>query len=397
MASLILAMIYIGFISLGLPDPLLGAAWPAMHTELEVPLSYMGILSMIIAFGTVISSLFTGFVARRLGTGLLTAISVLTTAAAMLGFALADSFGMLCLLAVPYGLGAGAVDAALNNYVAVHYAAKHMSWLHCFWGVGTVISPYIMGYVLTVGDGWHSGYLVIAVIQAVIAAALFFTLPYWKKQTDSAEDAGGGRRIGIGELLKTGGVPFMLIVFFCYCALEATAGLWASSYLCEYKGVHEEQAAGYASLYYMGITIGRLVCGFITEKLGDKKLIRMGLWILAAAVVLMAADRSGYFLTLAALFFMGIGSAPVYPSMMHLTPTVVGKEKSLYLVGIQMASAYLGINFMPTIFGFLSEHLWNGLFPFYLMIFTVIMIVVFERLVRCAEKNQPNNAAIASA
>ncbi|MBQ4346168.1 MAG: MFS transporter [Oscillospiraceae bacterium] len=388
MVSFVLVMIYVAFIGLGLPDPLLGAAWPVMHNDLQVPLSYMGILSMVITMGTVISSLFTGAFARRMGTGLLTALSVAMTAVGLLGFGVSRSFLALCMWAIPYGLGAGAVDAALNHYVAVHYAARHMSWLHCFWGVGTVASPYIMGAVLTDGAGWQKGYLTVAVVQAIIAGLLFVSIPKWVKPRADEEEKQSGKGFAVKELLRTPVVPLLLMIFFCYCAMEATAGLWASSYLCEYKGVNEQQAASYAALFYMGITLGRLVGGFITDKAGDRRLIVAGMSIFSVAIVMMAADRSGYGLTLAGLFLTGLGCAPIYPSMLHMTPAFVGKEKSLYLVGIQMASAYLGINFMPTLFGVLHDHVWNGLFPFYLLIFAVLMIVAFRMLCRRARKEE---------
>ncbi len=382
MVSIVLVMIYVAFIGLGLPDPLLGAAWPMMHADLGVPISYMGVLSMIISGSTIISSLFTGAVTRRMGTGLLTTLSVAMTAIALLGFGMSDSFIALCLWAIPYGLGAGAVDAALNHYVAVHYAARHMNWLHCFWGVGTVASPYIMGAMLTGGAGWQKGYLCVAIIQAVISAALFVTVPRWQKSTDAAADEKGGEKITVRALLGSRGVPLMLAIFFCYCSLEATAGLWASSYLHEYKGVGAESAATFAALYYMGITLGRLCSGFITERVGEKRLIATGMGLLAAAILLIVVDRSGYYLTLAGLFLTGLGCAPIYPSMLHLTPQFVGKEKALYLVGIQMASAYVGINLMPTLFGVLSDNIWNGLFPFYLLFFAIMMLLAFRALCR---------------
>ncbi len=382
MVSIVLVMIYVAFVGLGLPDPLLGAAWPLMHSDLQVPVSYMGMLSMIISGGTIISSLFTGAVTRRMGTGLLTAISVALTAAALLGFGLSDSFFALCLWAIPYGLGAGAVDAALNHYVAVHYAARHMNWLHCFWGVGTVVSPYIMGAVLSGGAGWQKGYACVAIIQAVISAALFVTVPKWEKPADDDTEEKGSEKITARALLGSRGVPLMLAIFFCYCSMESTAGLWASSYLHEFKGVGAELAASCGALFYMGITLGRLLSGFITEKVGERRLIAAGMGIFTAAIVLIALDRNGYYLTMAGLFLTGLGCAPIYPSMLHLTPQFVGKEKALYLVGIQMASAYVGINLAPTLFGVLHDRIWNGLFPFYLLIFAVLMLFSFASLCR---------------
>lgn len=382
MVSIVLVMIYIAFIGLGLPDPLLGAAWPMMYSDLGVPISSMGILSMIISGGTIISSLFTGIVTKRMGTGLLTATSVAMTAAALLGFSLSNSFLALCLWAIPYGLGAGAVDAALNHYVAIHYAARHMNWLHCFWGVGTVASPYIMGAISGGDAGWQKGYLCVALIQAVISAALFLTVPKWQKNVADTTDEKNDKKITVRALLSSRGVPLMLAIFFCYCAMEQTAGLWASSYLHEFKGLSAEFAASCGALLYMGITIGRLLSGFITEKVGEKRLIGVGMGIFTFAIVLIALDRSGYYLTLIGLFLTGLGCAPVYPCMLHLTPQFVGKEKGLYLVGIQMASAYVGINLMPPLFGLLSDHIWNGLFPFFLLFFALMMLLAFRALCR---------------
>ena len=257
-----------------------------------------------------------------------------------------------------------------------------MNWLHCFWGVGTVASPYIMGAILGGGAGWQKGYLCVALIQAVISAALFVTVPKWKKSTADTAGEKSDKKITVRELLGSRGVPLMLAIFFCYCAMEQTAGMWASSYLHEFKGVGAEFAASCGALFYMGITIGRLLSGFITEKVGEKRLIGIGMGVFTFAIVMIALDRGGYYLTLAGLFLTGFGCAPVYPSMLHLTPQFVGKEKALYLVGIQMASAYVGINLMPPLFGVLSDHIWNGLFPFFLLFFAMMMLLAFRALCR---------------
>ncbi len=380
MISLLLVIIYIAFISLGLPDSLLGSAWPVMYSELGVPLSYMGMLSMIIAFGTIVSSLMSDFLTKKLGTGLVTTISVFMTAAAMFGFSMSDSYVLLCIWAVPYGLGAGAIDAALNNYVALHFASRHMSWLHCFWGVGASVSPYIMGYCLTSGAGWKMGYRSVSIIQIILTVMLFLSLPMWKKRSSDENNPENKASSGIISSLKITGVPLVLITFFSYCALESTAGLWASSYLCEYKGVSEETAAGFASLFYLGITAGRFVCGFISERFGDKNLIRFGLSVIAAGIMLLILPLGSYMSSLAGLIIIGLGCAPIYPSIIHATPSNFGKENSQSIIGIQMASAYVGTTFMPPLFGFLAGKIGLWIYPVYLIVFAVLMIIMSERL-----------------
>lgn len=380
MISLLLVIIYIAFISLGLPDSLLGSAWPVMYSELGVPLSYMGMLSMIIAFGTIVSSLMSDFLTKKLGTGLVTTISVFMTAAAMFGFSMSDSYVLLCIWAVPYGLGAGAIDAALNNYVALHFASRHMSWLHCFWGVGASVSPYIMGYCLTSGAGWKMGYRSVSIIQIILTVMLFLSLPMWKMRSSDENNPENKASSGIISSLKITGVPLVLITFFSYCALESTAGLWASSYLCEYKGVSEETAAGFASLFYLGITAGRFVCGFISERFGDKNLIRFGLSVIAAGIMLLMLPLGSYMSSLAGLIIIGLGCAPIYPSIIHATPSNFGKENSQSIIGIQMASAYVGTTFMPPLFGFLAGKIGLWIYPVYLIVFAVLMIIMSERL-----------------
>ena len=289
MYSLLLAIIYIAFISLGLPDSLLGSAWPTMYGQLGVPVSFAGGITMIISFGTIVSSLLSDTLTRKLGAGLVTAISVLATAVALFGFSISNSFFALCLWAIPYGLGAGAVDAALNNYVALHYSSRHMSWLHCFWGVGTAISPYIMSYCLTGGLGWHRGYSFVSLLQVILAAVLFLSLPLWKKRDgnpDGSTETQPPR--SLPQILKIRGIKYMLFAFFGYSALESTAGLWASSYLAEFRGISSDTAARFASLFYLGITFGRFLCGFISDRIGDKNMIRSGILVSAFGVILVA-------------------------------------------------------------------------------------------------------------
>ncbi len=382
MYSLLLIIIYLAFISLGLPDSLLGSGWPVMYGELGVPMSYAGIITMIISGGTIVSSLLSDKMTRRLGAGLVTAVSVLMTAVALFGFSISNSFILLCLWAIPYGLGAGGVDAALNNYVALHYTSRHMSWLHCFWGVGTVISPYIMSFSLTRGFGWGMGYRSVAVVQMVLTVCLFLSLPLWsRRKTDSPEE-GNARGLSLPQVLKIGGVKFVLLTFFGYCALEGTAGIWASSYLVQYRGIDSETAAMFASLFYIGITAGRFLGGFISERLGDKRLIRYGIVIIIAGVLLVGipfdADWPGLF----GLIVIGLGCAPVYPSIIHATPDNFGKENSQAVIGMQMASAYVGSTFMPPLFGLIAGNISIGFYPLFLLVFAVLMLVMSESLNR---------------
>ncbi len=381
MFSLLLAIIYMSFISLGLPDTLLGSGWPVMHIELGTPISMAGVISMIIAGGTIVSSLLSDKMTRKLGAGMVTAISVCMTAVALLGFSLSGSIWQLCLWAIPYGLGAGAVDAALNNFVAIHYAARHMSWLHCFWGIGTTISPFIMSYCLAGDLGWQMGYRIVFLIQIVLTAILFISLPIWKKKEAEYHESGDNVEavhLGISGVFKLCGVKYVLLAFFCYCAIETTAGLWASSYLVEARGVDAETAALFASLFYLGITFGRFVNGFVADKLGDKTLIRVGLVVILAGIVMVALPWNT--LSLAGLVVAGIGCAPVYPSIIHSTPENFGRENSQAIVGIQMASAYVGSTLMPPIFGLIANHISIGLYPYVLAVIAVLMLCMTEAL-----------------
>lgn len=398
MFALLLAIIYIAFISLGLPDSLLGSAWPVMYGELGVPISYAGIVTMIIAGGTIVSSLLSDRLTRKFGAGLVTAVSVLMTAAALFGFSFTHSYLPLCLWAIPYGLGAGAVDAALNNYVALHYSSRHMSWLHCFWSVGASVSPYIMSHCLTGGLGWNSGYRSVAIVQTVLTTALFLSLPLWKRR--GAEEALGAeeaRALSLRQAVKIRGVPFVLVMFFGYCALEQAAGLWASSYLVQFRGVGTDAAARSASLFYLGITAGRFLCGFITERVGDRRLIRAGILTMIAGVLLIALPVSYDAFAFAGLVVVGLGCAPVYPSVIHSTPANFGKENSQAIIGIQMASAYVGTTFMPPLFGFIAEHIHIGLYPAFLLALSVLMLWMSEKLNRTVARRQADEQQVEAA
>lgn len=385
--SLLLAIIYLAFISLGLPDALLGSAWPGMHEQMNVPVSYAGIVTMIISAGTIISSLFSDRLTRKLGTGKVTAFSVALTAVSLFGFSLSRSFVMLCVIALPYGLGAGAVDASLNNYVALHYKARHMSWLHSFWGVGATVGPYIMGACLTGGLNWDKGYLIIAIIQMVLTAALFFSLPLWKKPETAGEGETEQGHMGMAQLLKMPGVKEVLTAFFCYCAVEQTAGLWGASYMVMDRGMSAEVAAKWAALFYLGITVGRFICGFITMKLDDKTMIRLGQGIIVGGIILLLLPF-GNLVMCVGLVMIGLGCAPIYPSIIHSTPSNFGTGVSQAMIGMQMACAYVGTTLMPPLFGALADLVGIGLYPLYLLIITVVMILMLEKLNRVIKHKQ---------
>lgn len=384
MFQLLLIFIYLSFISLGLPDSLLGSAWPSMYPQMEVPVSYAGIVSLIIAVGTVISSLQSDRMTRRFGTGRVTAFSVATTAVALLGFSLSSRFWQLCLWAIPYGLGAGSVDASLNNYVALHYKSRHMSWLHCMWGVGASTGPYIMGFVMTRGGGWSTGYRCIGLIQLVLTAALFFCLPLWKGRpqvTDATGQQVEAKPLSIRQVLKLRGVKEVLLCFFCYCALEQTAGLWASSYLTLNRGVAPEAAASFASMFFLGITAGRALSGFLTIRLSDVQMIRLGQGLIAGGILIMLLPL-GAPAALAGFVIIGLGCAPVYPCIIHSTPEHFGADKSQAIIGIQMACAYVGICLMPPLFGLIANHISVSLLPWYLAAILALMATMHERLIR---------------
>lgn len=383
MFHLLLAIIYLSFISLGLPDALLGSAWPVMYGELAVPVSYAGMISMIIAVGTIISSLLSDWLTYKLGTGKVTAISVAMTAAALFGFSTCNAFWMLCLWAIPYGLGAGSVDASLNNYVALHYASRHMSWLHCMWGVGASVGPYIMGFVLSGGGHWTGGYRCIGILQIILTAILFLSLPLWKIRKDAAGEGekAEAKPLTPGQILQIPGAKEIMVTFFCYCAVEQTAGLWASSYLALYKGVPGETAASFASMFFIGITVGRALNGFLTMKLSDTQLIRIGQGIILLGIVAMLLPL-GEAVSLAGLILIGLGCAPIYPCIIHSTPAHFGADKSQALIGVQMASAYIGTCLMPPLFGLIAGHVSIVLLPVYLLAILILMAVMHERMLK---------------
>ena len=384
MFQLLLAIIYLAFISLGLPDSLLGAAWPSMYPEFQVPVSYAGIISMVIALGTVISSLMSDRLTKHLGAGLVTAISVAMTALALFGFSFSHSFWVLILWSIPYGLGAGSVDAALNNYVALHYKSRHMSWLHCMWGVGASAGPYIMGFALSHGQNWNGGYRYIGILQVILTFILFISLPLWKKEKKDAaseSDATSDHILTLREIFAIPGAKSVMLMFFCYSAIEQTSGLWASSYLVLHKGVAPETAATFASLFYIGITIGRAISGFITMKLNDTQMIRLGQGIILLGVLALFLPL-GSTISLIGFILIGLGCAPIYPCIIHSTPDHFGADRSQAIIGVQMASAYVGTCLMPPVFGLIANNITVALLPAYLILFLILLSVMHEILIQ---------------
>ena len=394
MFSILLLMIYLAFISLGLPDALLGSAWPIMYQEFAVPVSYSGTVFMIICGGTILSSLNSEKLNRRFGTGKITAISVLLTAIALFGFSISHSFLMLCLFAIPYGLGAGSVDAALNHYVALHYSSRHMSWLHCMWGLGASVGPYIMGFVLQRGEPWNRGYLIVSIIQFTLAIILFCSLSLWKKNqeelTENAastakQEAPKQRALSLKEVFAIPGAKESLASFYGYCALEQTVGLWAGSFMVLALGMEEKLAASYVALFYFGITFGRFLSGFFTMKWKDEQMVLGGSAIVFFGIFLLFTPWSKA-MVLPALILIGLGCAPVYPSVIHSTPYNFGVEHSSALIGAQMASAYVGTLIMPPLFGVLGRSFSMKLFPYYSMFLLLLMIFAYRRMLQVTKK-----------
>lgn len=389
MIHLLLPMIYLAFISLGLPDALLGAAWPRMYLDLNTSVSYAGMIFMLISVGTVVSSLFSDRLSYRFGTGKLTAMSVGLTAIALFGFSISDSFFILCLWAVPYGLGAGSVDASLNNYVALHYSGRHMSWLHCMWGLGATIGPYIMGYVLSGGRHWSIGYGIIAIFQVILTFLLFLSLPLWKPRI-TATSKTDQKPLSIQKVLGIPGVKEVMMTFFCYCAVEQTTGLWASSYLVLHKGINPETAAFFSSMFFIGITVGRAINGFLTLKFNDNQLIRLGQSIIAIGTISMLLPF-GNTVSLLGFVLIGLGCAPIYPCIIHSTPVNFGTDNSQAVIGVQMASAYVGNIVMPPLFGLIAEHISITLFPWYLFLILFFMYIMHKKMLRQCRYNHKKN------
>ena len=379
MVSLLLPIIYLAFISLGLPDALLGAAWPTMYPQLGAGVAWAGGVSMIISAGTIVSSLASEWLNTRLGTGRVTALSVATTAVALFGFSTCTQFWQLCLWAIPYGLGAGSVDAALNNYVALHYESRHMSWLHCMWGIGAAGGPVIMGWALA-GSTWQNGYRIISILQIVLTAVLIFSLPLWQTLTDAGtgEDFTPEHRT-LPQLMKVPGVPEVMCCFALYSGVETVTGMWAASYCTLVRGLDAATAASWASLFYLGITVGRFLSGFLTMKFNDHQMIRIGQVLIAVGIALVFLPAGNTCLR-AGLVTIGLGCAPIYPCIIHETPANFGKSLSMAMTGIQMAAAYTGTTLLSPLFGVLAQNITMQLYPWALLVMLLLMVVLSEQL-----------------
>lgn len=385
MYTLLLAVIYLVFISLGLPDSLLGSGWPAMRLVFDQPLSAAGAVSMIITGGTICSSLLSERLTARFSTRGVTVASVFLSAAALFGFSVSTRFWMLCLWAVPYGLAAGCIDSAINNYVALHYRSRHMSWLHCFWGVGTVISPCVMSWALT-RSGWQLGYRTVALLQLAIGAVLVLTLTVWNVHRGGENSARAGQVLGIRGALKIKGAPTLFGGFFAYCGAEGTSILWASSYLAGVRGFSAERAAASAAVLYVGITVGRFVSGFIADRVGDRGMIRLGTGLIFAALAVLALPGGGEPGALLGFGLLGLGNAPVYPAIIHATPQNFGAENSQEIIGMQMASAYVGSTLLPPLLGLIANRAGLGWMPLFLALLVLLMIGMLETTFRTVAK-----------
>ena len=383
MGSLLLALIYVSFIGLGLPDSLLGSSWPVVHMEMGIPMSYAGIVSAVIFGGTVLSSLFSGKLLYRFGTGTITAVSMAMTAVGILGFFFSNRFWMLILWSVPYGLGAGGVDSVLNNYVALHYKPQHMSWLHCMWGVGASISPYVMSFALIRLDSWNHGYLIVAVVQAILSAVLFCNLPAWNREEKKIiqQEHTDTRPMSFRKIFSIPGAIPCFLMFFASCSLEMTTTLWTSSYLVQHWNYSEELAAGFASMFYLGITFGRFVNGFLAMKASDHFLIRMGLSLIFVGIVLLFMPFHSV-CSLIGFAVIGLGSAPVYPCIIHMTPATFGKENSQGMIGVQMAFAYMGFLISPPLFGVLADVISISLLPVFLLVLLAMTASMYFILIK---------------
>lgn len=385
MYSLLIGVIYLTFISLGLPDSLLGSGWPAMHLDLQLPVSYMGYISMVISGMTILSSLYADKLTRKFGTRRVTTYSVLLTAVALFGYSFSNSFWWLLVFSIPYGLGAGAIDAALNGYVAKYYSSRQMSWLHCFWGAGAIISPYVMSYTLGYGS-WSDGYRIIGLVQMGIFFVLLLSIPLWKIHQNKEDMHAEGKALSLSQALKIKGVPYLLLGFFGYCAAEATTMLWASTYLVEVRNLDTETAAAFGALFYIGLSAGRFFGGFFMDKIGDRRMIRLGVGVLVAGILLVLLPVESPVFALCGFVTVGLGCAPIYPCIIHATPGNFGAENAGAIIGIQMASAYVGSTFVPPLFGLLGK--WAGMesLPFFLFAFTALTITMTEKTFQITQK-----------
>jgi len=388
MGSLLLTVIYLIFISLGLPDSLLGSGWPKMQIAFGVPSSYAGFVSMTIAFMTIISALLSPKLIRKYHTKWIVIVSIFMTILGLLGFSISTQYWMLFLIAIPYGLGAGAIDASVNHYVANHYSGSAMNFLHCFYGVGAVISPYIMALALSKAR-WNEGYRWTAFVQTGILLVCILSLPLWKKTEGNADGNENKDSARIKETLKVPGVILTMVAFYAYCSGEATCFLWTPSYFAGTRtGLSDELIASFGSLIFGGLMLGRLISGFVSNRLGDRRLIRIGIAIELIGITMILIPGTHYMVAAVGFVVIGTGMGPVYPAIQHMTPVNFGKKYSAAAIGLQMASAYVGTTFMPMVFGLLQQHVGMAIMPIYLLIFAVLNITLLEVAYRKADANK---------
>jgi len=374
----LLVIIYIAFISLGLPDGIMGVSWPAMRIDFDLPLDQIGIISLVVTVSTVLSSILSGYIINKIGTGLVTIISVFFTAAALLGISLMPSFWWLLLFAFPLGFGAGSIDTALNNYVALHYKAIHMNWLHSFWGVGATLGPIIMSFTL-LNSGWRNGFKTIAIIQFVFFGILLISLPLWKKAGIAKDEIEEPQNTKPSKLLRIKGVPFAISVFIVYCAIEFSVGIWGSSYLVGAKDMRVVSAAKVIAFYYGGITIGRFISGLLTFKFNNRQMIYIGIFVVFIGALLINFKLSET-LQLISFGIIGLGLSPIFPAMIHETPTSFGKQNSQYIIGYQMAGAYIGSSIFPPLFGLVAGRTTIAIFPYYILGLGILLLIIVNAL-----------------
>ncbi len=375
MSTLLLIVIYITFIGLGIPDSLFGTAWPAIYSAFGVAISHANFVTSIISGGTILSSLLSTRLIKCFGTAKVTAVSTAMTAGALLGFSIAPNIIFLCLFAVPLGIGAGAIDTALNNYVALHYRAVHMNFLHCFYGIGVSLSPYLMSLMLSATGNWRQGYQTVFWVQLGIAIMTIISIPLWKKinSTDSYEEE-NALVIGIIDLLKDLKVRRVCLVFLGSCAIEYTCGVWGSTFLVTEKQMAVDAAAKVIMFYYIGMALGRFSSGILALKCTSQQMIKIGQCITLIAIALLLLPLSPI-ATSGALFLIGLGNGPIFPNMIHLTPENFGKERSQAVVSIQMSASYISILLAPVLFGLLAQFISLALFPYYLCAMLFIMLL----------------------
>lgn len=375
MATVLLIIIYITFIGLGIPDSIFGTAWPAIYMEFGLPVSYANFVTSIISGGTILSSLLSTRLIRRYGTAGITAVSTALTAGALLGFSYSNSLLFLCLFAIPLGIGAGAIDTALNNYVALHYKAVHMNFLHCFYGIGISLSPYLMSMMLSDHGNWRSGYRTVFWIQLAISVMAIVTVPLWGKVNSEAPDGEDhDSETGVLGMLKKRKVRIICLIFIGSCAIEYTCGIWGSTFLVNAKGMAVDLAAKTITLYYVGMACGRFLSGILSYRFNSRQIVRLGQTVTFIAILLLVLPLPAL-VSGGALFLVGLGNAPVFPNMIHLTPDNFGKENSQAVMSIQMSASYLSILLAPVLFGWIAQNISISLFPYYLSIMFMVMII----------------------